>query len=100
MEEIRNIKEQVQLEIKALEDNIQAAQKEMEVFPMDEDLQISFNEIKAMELQIKQIEKLLIEYDLDMQQTHKVFQQIKRGLDAETREINIEFSIADRKSVV
>ncbi|HLS60118.1 MAG TPA: TIGR02680 family protein [Virgibacillus sp.] len=94
MEELMNIKEQVQLEIKALEDNIQTAQKAMEVFPMDEDLQISFNEIKAMELQIKQIEKLLIEYDLDMQQTHKVFQQIKRGLDAETREINIEFSIA------
>src|SRR5690625_7258618 len=37
---------------------------------------------------------MLIEYKLNMQQTPNVVKQIKRGLDAKTREINIEFSIA------
>src|SRR5690625_4386640 len=84
MEELMNIKEQVQLEIKALEDNIQTAQKAMEVFPMDEDLKISFNEIKEMEIQNKQQEK----------PKHIIMKLYNSYTDEKKRKKNIEISIA------
>src|SRR5690625_257168 len=92
IEEITKQKEHVQLEIEALADNIQVARDAMDVFPSDEDLQVSFTHMKEKQFQIKQIENQLTAYDLDMQKKHGEFQKVKRHLDVETREMNVVLS--------
>src|SRR5699024_9416864 len=83
--------ENVQVEINALEESIQAAQAAMDIFPNDDDLNVSFEQIEKNRFQIKQLEKQLVIYDQKMRQIIDVCQAIKRKLDANTRGLNIEF---------
>src|SRR5690625_3825492 len=78
--------------ISALHEDIEEADMAINSFPDDGDLEESYTQMKEIQFQIEQTEKLFVAKDQEMQRLHEKFQTIKRKLDVETRELNIEFT--------
>ncbi len=92
IERLNAEKQNILREIHALDEKVHAAQTAMELFPNDDDLQESFEQIKKCRFQITQLEEQLYRYDEKMRTILDVFQAKKRKLDAETRGLNITFT--------
>lgn len=91
--DVLKIKEQQVLdEIFKLKEKIQAAQDAMKSFPDDLDLHESFQQMEKGRFRIEQLEKELLSDDEKMGKIILIFQEVKWKLDAETRNINLEFS--------
>ncbi|WP_106496595.1 TIGR02680 family protein [Lentibacillus sp. Marseille-P4043] len=84
--------QEVTRSIDELYDKIQAARDAMELFPNDEDLQVSFQQMKEKRFLIDQLGKDLQRLDEEMQVTSHEFHDVKRGLDTKTRDLNVAFS--------
>lgn len=78
--------------IASLQQEKQAADEAMIIFPHDKDLAESFKHIKEKRFQLEQVEKQLIQENLEVQRAHDVYQRIKRALDVETSQMNIHYS--------
>ena len=92
LEEWQEKKTDIQATIHKLEEKITAAQTAMNIFPNDEDLQTAYKHIDDCRFKIERLEKELHEQDEKLHEKMTTFQELKRKLDIETRDINLEFS--------
>ena len=94
IERLNDEEQNIRREIQTLDEKVQAAQAAMDLFPNDDDLQLSFEHIQQSRFQINQLEKQLLKYDQKMRDILDVYHAKKRKLDAETRGLNIAFTHA------
>lgn len=90
--DVKNEQEELYMAIDEWNKQIQSAMDAMDVFPSDEDLQMSFQQIKEKRFLIEQLNKELQRFDQDMQETSREFHTIKRTLETESRGLDIPFS--------
>lgn len=78
--------------IESLRSDILKAKDAITDFPADDDLSESFSQIKEKRFDISQYEKKLRDMDEQMNTLNQSYREIKGQLDAETRELDLEFS--------
>src|SRR5699024_11118342 len=78
--------------IEALRSDILKAKDAITDFPADDDLSERFSQIKEKRFDISQYEKKLRDMDEQMNTLNQSYREIKSQLDAETRELDLEFS--------
>lgn len=94
IEDLNNKRDQLEADMKILEENANLAQTAMNQFPDDADLQVSFAEIKAKRFTAEQIEKELLRQDQKLNDLMHSFQQLKQQIDQATRGIDLTISHA------
>lgn len=82
---LQELEAEVVSAVSALEEKINRAQQAMESFPNDGDLQVSFEEMKAIRFDIGQLEKQLVQQDEKRNEVLQAYQELKRKLDTVTR---------------
>lgn len=94
--EQHGVKEQVTL----LNKEIQNAAEALVNFPDDEDLQVSYTNIKEKRFQIEQHQNQIQQLGIQMNDTYQKYRTEKAELDTKTRDLNIEFSFVAYQEAV
>ncbi|BAQ10199.1 chromosome segregation atpase-like protein [Bacillus sp. OxB-1] len=90
IEMLQTEEQELEQMIQALDDDFQKAESAMEDFPTDQDLSMSFQQIRQKRFEMNELQKVLLQMDEEIRKRKQAFLELKRSVDMETRGLDLE----------